>query len=97
MSLLKQVQQHKPELETLAGRYGVSNIRVFGSVVRGEELPQSDIDLLITFDSAHHDAIDLGGFQYYSSQLLGRRVDLVMDHNIYSPLEKYIVAQARPL
>jgi predicted nucleotidyltransferase len=97
MTQLEVIKSHKSELEQLASRYGVSNIRVFGSAARQEERPDSDIDLLISFDKEHHDAFDLGGFQHYSSELLGRRVDLVMDHNIYPPLKKHILSEATPL
>lgn len=97
MPLLSDLRAKKTELEAIALRYGVSNIRVFGSVVRGEETQDSDVDLLIHFDRERHDAFDLGGFQYYSSQLLGRRVDVVMDHHVYPPLQARIFSEAKVL
>lgn len=46
---LEELRKHKHEIEAIAAKYGVSNIRVFGSVVRGEAGQESDIDLLVTF------------------------------------------------
>ena len=47
MSLRDELHQRRDELLAVAARYGVSNLRLFGSAVRGEERPDSDIDLLI--------------------------------------------------
>lgn len=65
----------------IATRHGASNVRLFGSASRGEERPDSDIDLLITLDDAR-------GFKDYLAlaeeleQLLGRRVDLVTERGL---------------
>ncbi len=43
----KQLFRHRHGVRTIAARYGLSNVRVFGSVARGEDTPGSDIDLLV--------------------------------------------------
>ncbi len=48
---LNQLKQKRAEIYKIADRYGVSNIRVFGSVARGEEKKNSDVDLLTTLNS----------------------------------------------
>lgn len=61
-----------------AGRYGISRVRVFGSLPRGEAGPDSDVDLLVEVDDLK--VIGLGplaGFRYEISELLGCRVDVV--------------------
>ncbi|NCN70804.1 MAG: nucleotidyltransferase, partial [Betaproteobacteria bacterium] len=47
--LLEQLRQMKDPLNTLAKQYGASHLRVFGSVARGEETPESDVDFLVEF------------------------------------------------
>ena len=46
-------QDYKPKILYLADKYGASNVRVFGSVVRAENTVDSDIDFLIDFDKGH--------------------------------------------
>lgn len=43
----EQVRQFTPQLMALAQKYGIARIYVFGSVVRGENKPQSDVDFLV--------------------------------------------------
>lgn len=93
MSLLSELHEKRDELLAIGQKYGVSNIRVFGSVARGEEREDSDIDLLVHFDREHYTGFALGGFQYHASALLGRRVDVVMDHHISPALHPYIMAK----
>jgi predicted nucleotidyltransferase len=47
MALREELQHHRDALHQIAARHGASNLRLFGSVARGEERPDSDIDLLI--------------------------------------------------
>jgi predicted nucleotidyltransferase len=44
---IDEVRRHRPELAAMGERYGVVNIRVFGSVARGEAAESSDLDLLV--------------------------------------------------
>lgn len=59
----------------LAASRGVSNIRVFGSVARGDATPKSDIDLLVDF-AIHASGLDLIGFALDLEDLLGYQVDI---------------------
>jgi len=59
-----------------AGRYGVSNVRVFGSVARGEEDLDSDIDLLVDLPS-DLGLLGLRRLQHELETMLEARVDLV--------------------
>jgi predicted nucleotidyltransferase len=94
--MLEEIKSKKGALEDIASEYGVKDIRIFGSVLRGEETPESDIDLLVKVEKGRS-LMDLGGFQYYSSELLGRRVDVIMDDSIYHMLRDRILDEARPL
>jgi len=50
---LDEVRAHRDEIVQLGERFGVRNIRVFGSVARGEATPRSDLDLLVDVDRGH--------------------------------------------
>ncbi len=62
----------------LAAEYGASNVRVFGSIARGEARPDSDIDLLISFPS-DRSIFDLVGLWLDLKTLIGRDVSLIPD------------------
>ncbi len=66
----------RDEILRLAEQYGASNVRVFGSVARGEARPDSDIDLLVDFKPDYR-LWDKIGLKQDLEDLLGRKVDLV--------------------
>ena len=71
-------------------------MRVFGSVARGEDGPDSDIDLLVTFPSGVS-LFDIGALEAGLSALLGERVDLVPDDSLLPHSRDEILAEAVPL
>jgi predicted nucleotidyltransferase len=50
MITMQLIQQRKHEIMQIAAKYGAHNLRVFGSVARGEAGPDSDLDLLVDFE-----------------------------------------------
>ncbi len=72
---LAMLRAHRKEILDLAARRGVSNIRVFGSVARGDATAGSDIDLLVDFDTTQR-GLDLFAFAREMEDLLGHRVDV---------------------
>lgn len=72
---LELLRAHRDEILRLAARRGVSRIRVFGSVARGDATPLSDIDLLVDFDRSHR-GLDLFAFARELEELLGHPVDV---------------------
>jgi len=80
----------------LADKYGISNVRVFGSVARGDADENSDLDLLI--DMEKPSLFKLGGFNYCVEELMGCRVDTVKPEAIkHSVLRERIFGEARPI
>jgi predicted nucleotidyltransferase len=63
----------------LANQYGASNVRVFGSVARGEARPDSDVDFIMQFPS-NTSIFDMVGLWLDLTDLLGRTVDVIADH-----------------
>jgi predicted nucleotidyltransferase len=96
MKLRDQIARHSGAVAQIAARHGASNLRLFGSTVRGEERPDSDIDLLI--DLAEDRGIgDYLGLADELERLLGRRVDIVIDRSLSPHFRPFIEAEARPL
>ncbi len=84
------LRAHKP---VLAERFGVVDLALFGSTVRDEAGPDSDIDILVSFDHVVGWK-DLFGTEQYIEDLLGRRIDLVMEGAVRAELRPYIEAEA---
>lgn len=68
--------QHRHEILALAHAHKASNVRIFGSVVRGEDHDASDIDLLVDLDPGA-DLLDLAALDIELERLLGHSVDIV--------------------
>jgi predicted nucleotidyltransferase/DNA-binding XRE family transcriptional regulator len=72
----RRVRHHRNDLVATAAEYGVSNLRVFGSVARGEDRPDSDVDLLADFPPGLS-LSGLGRLEADLEAILGTRVDLI--------------------
>lgn len=88
--VLALLREHKP---MLIERFGVVEIAVFGSTVRDEAEPDSDVDILVSFDRPT-DPECYFGVQFYIEDLLGRPVDLVTDKALRAELRPYVEAEA---
>lgn len=79
-----------------AERHGARNVRVFGSVARGEARPDSDLDLLVEAGPATT-AWFPGGLVADLEEALGRRVDVVTVRSLSSELRERILQEAVPV
>ena len=79
--------------EVLAERYGVAIAGIFGSYVRGEQKPDSDLDLLADILTPI-DLLTFIGAENYLSDALGVKVDLVPKRRIRKELREYILNEA---
>jgi len=95
MSLPESLQAAREDLLAAAAGRGLSQVRVFGSAARGEERPDSDIDLLV-HPSPDSSVFDLAGFMVEAEALLGVKVDVVSDRGD-GPIMDRIKAEALPL
>ncbi len=87
------VREKREEILAIARRHGASNVRVFGSVARGEADEKSDIDLLVDLD-AGRSLFDLGALVMELNESIGRHVDVVTESGIRSRIRDRIVAEA---
>lgn len=91
MTTLDQVKKViSEEKDTLAKKYNVKRIGVFGSVARGEDNKKSDIDLLVEFKKSVS-LFDLLDVEYYLEDRLGKKVDLVPKDSLRKHIGKHIL------
>jgi uncharacterized protein len=93
---IARVRRHAPALHRAAARRGASNIRVFGSVARGDTGPASDVDLLVDLDKSHT-LLDLAGFAEDATEILRRPVDVATVGMLKERIKDRVLAQAVPL
>lgn len=92
--LLKDLQAHRSAIADLGSRYGARHIRVFGSVARGEERPDSDVDFLVEFDRGYDLFTQRLPLARQLAEMLGRPVDLVPEHELNRHLRDRILQEA---
>ena len=88
--VLALLREHKL---AMAERFGVVELALFGSTVRDEAGPDSDVDILVSFDRPT-DPDCYFGVQFYIEDLLGRPVDLVTGKALRAELRPYVEAEA---
>ncbi len=88
-----ELRSYLPELRL---SYPIRSLALFGSVVRGEHGPDSDIDVLVEFDGPV-DLFDLAGLQADLEDRLGRRVDLAQRNLLKPRWAPRILAEAQPV
>jgi len=84
------------DVRRLGERYGIRNIRVFGSFARGDAEPHSDLDLLVEYVPGQ------SGFAFVRfcrevEELVGRKVDVATDSSLHPLIREKVLAQAVPL
>lgn len=90
------IEAHRAELLALARRRGVTGVRIFGSMSRGDGGDNSDVDLLVNL-SPGTSALALGGLLLDAQDLLGCRVDVVTEASLHPALRDRVIAAAVPL
>ena len=93
MITLGEIKTHAPVVRDIAARRGARNIRIFGSVARGENDETSDVDFLVEMDK-DCSFLDLVAVERELSELLQCKVDVVVDGGISPYLKNRIYAEA---
>lgn len=89
--------EHRAEIKTAAAAVGAVNVRVFGSVARGEETPESDLDLLVDFPPGEQGLFPLLQLAAEIERLVGRPVDVAAVEVMAEPVRERALAEAIPL
>jgi len=90
------ILKHRDEIIALAQRYGASDIRIFGSVARGDATEGSDLDVLVRFEPSRS-LFDQGGLLMDLRDLLGIRVDVVSEGALSGRFGQIVRREAIPL
>ena len=81
------IREHSQDLQQ---RFGITSVRLFGSVARGEQREDSDVDLFVTMPPKFYNLVLAA---QYLEELLGCRVDLISDHDNLRPFFRQQIEQ----
>jgi uncharacterized protein len=90
---LEALRQRRSEILHIAQVHGARNVRVFGSVARGEEGPDSDLDFLVDLEPRRN-LLDLGHLVMDLQDLLGRKVDVVEPEGLHWYIRDRVLKEA---
>jgi hypothetical protein len=96
MSIGELLQEKREEILSLASKHGAFNVRIFGSVVRGEDRPDSDVDFLVELE-AERSLLDRVALIQDLEDLLGRKVDVATVKGLRDVWRDRILKEAVPL
>ena len=96
MGIRDLLEPRRDDILRVAARHGARNIRVFGSVARGEAGAESDIDFVVEMPP-DHSLLDRIALKHDLEDLLDRKVDVVTDKSVYWLLRRRILKEAQPL
>lgn len=92
--LLEDLHHQKAAIDTMARQYGARRIRVFGSVARGQERPESNVGFLVDFPPGYDLFTQRLPLAERLATLVGRRVDLVPEHELNRHIRQQILDEA---
>lgn len=93
MGIDELLRARRDEILRIATRYGARNVRVFGSVARGEADERSDVDFLVDMEPGRS-LLDMGGLLMGLRALLERDVDVATERGLKSRLRARVLAEA---
>lgn len=93
MGLRERLEAKREDILRLAEQYGAHNVRVFGSVARGEDDEQSDIDLLVDMEPGRS-LLDLGALLMDLRELLECKVDVVTERSLRERMRDRVLREA---
>lgn len=90
------LKTYRKEILETAMRNGAVNVRVFGSIARGDDRPDSDIDFLVNLEPGRS-LLDLARLLRELNALLDRPVDVVTEAGLRPRIKSQVLKEARPL
>ncbi len=86
------LQQNRAAILAIATRYGAHDIRIFGSVARGDATTDSDLDLIVRFDP-ERSLFDHGGLLMELQDLLGVKVDIISERGMRERFRRHVMKE----
>jgi predicted nucleotidyltransferase len=96
MGLTEMLREKRQEILKIAAKHGAYNVRLFGSVARGEADEHSDVDILVELGQGRS-LLDLGGLLIDLETLLNRKVDVVTERGLRQRIRDRVLHEAVPL
>lgn len=96
MNFNKLLEEKRKDIIVIASRHGAKNIRLFGSTIRNQDNPQSDIDFLVDMEPGRS-LLDHVALIQDLSDLLGRKVDVVTERSLHWYIRDQIIQESLPL
>lgn len=96
MSMYTRLHQQREAILVLATQHGARNVRVFGSVARGEDGADSDVDFLVELEPGRS-LLDHAALLLDLEQLLGCKVDVATERSLKTRLRAHVLKEAVPL
>ena len=96
MIALETLRGEREEILRIAAKHGARNVRVFGSIARGESGQDSDVDFLVELDSGRS-LLDLGGLLMDLREFLDLDVDVVTEKGLKKRIRPRVLQEAVPL
>ena len=96
MKIEQLLREKRDEIQRIAAKHGARNVRVFGSVARGEAGADSDIDILVDLEPGTS-LLDLGGLLMDLQELLKCKVDIAIARSLKQRIKDQVLKQAIPL
>jgi predicted nucleotidyltransferase len=93
-TLLDKLRLQKAAILALAEQYGARRLRIFGSVARREERPDSDIDIVVDFPQGYSMLKQRLPLANRLEDLTGRKIDLVPEHELNKGLKRRVLGEA---
>ncbi|KFD40977.1 DNA polymerase [Peptococcaceae bacterium SCADC1_2_3] len=96
MSVVAQIKSKRGQILNIASQHGVNKVKIFGSALRGEETPESGIDLLVECKD-ECSLFDLIGLKQELEQMFGRKINIVTPNSIHWSLQESILREAQEI
>jgi predicted nucleotidyltransferase len=96
MGIDELIKAHRDDILRIAASHGAKNVRIFGSVARGEADEQSDVDFLVEMEPGRS-LLGMGGLLMDLQELLGREVDVVTEKGLRVRIRDRVLGEAVPL
>lgn len=96
MDIRDLLKEKREDMLRVATRHGSRNVRIFGSVVRGQADAESDIDILVDLEPGRT-LFDLGGIWWELNELLPAKVDVVTEKGLKRRIKERVLREAVPL
>ncbi len=96
MLTCQDIRDRREAILEIASRYGAHNVRIFGSVARGDATPDSDLDLIVRFDPGRS-LLDHGGLVMELRELMKMKVDVIDEEAMRERFRSHVLKEAIPL